>query len=68
MKRGPAAPAPGGAQSGIRRPRRVIQRGEQNLDSTTNIEVTSMLAVSLKWGEAEAYCMLLATCMHVDTT
>ena len=36
----------------------------RNLGSTTNIEVISMLT---KFGEAEAYCMLLATCMHVDT-
>ena len=39
----------------------------RNLGSTTNIEVISMLTVSLKFREAEAYCMLLATCMHVDT-
>ena len=48
-----------------------VQRFEEvsrNLGSTTSIEVTSMLTVSLKLGEAEAYCMLLATCMHVDTT
>ena len=40
----------------------------RNLGSTTNIEVISMSTVSLKLGEAEAYCMLLVTCMHVDPT
>ena len=48
-----------------------VQRFEEvsrNLGSTTSIEVTSMLTVSLKLGEAETYSMLLATCIHVDTT
>ena len=47
---------------------KTFEEVSRNLGSTTNIEVISMLTVSLKLGEAEAYSMLLATCMHVDTT
>ena len=47
---------------------KTFEEVSRNLGSTTNIEVISMLTVSLKLGEAEAYSILLATCMHVDTT
>ena len=47
---------------------KTFEEVSRNLGSTTNFEVISMLTVSLKLGEAEAYSMLLATCMHVDTT
>ena len=47
---------------------KTFEEVSRNLGSTTNIEVISMLTVSLKLGEAEACSMLLATCMHVDTT
>ena len=47
---------------------KTFEEVSRNLGSTTNIEVISMLTVSLKLGEAEAYSMLLATCMHVDMT
>ena len=47
---------------------KTFEEVSRNLGSTTNIEVISMLTVFLKLGEAEAYSMLLATCMHVDMT